>query len=83
MAGWSSNSKYSFLGGLRASAQVISYEVCMGMSLIGVILMSGSMNLTEIVKAQQQHWYGMFIIPQFLLLCVHRCRLCRDQQNSF
>jgi NADH-quinone oxidoreductase subunit H len=66
MAGWSSNSKYSFLGGLRASAQVISYEVCMGISLIGVILMAGSMNLTEIVKAQQQHWYGMFIIPQFL-----------------
>lgn len=66
MAGWSSNSKYSFLGGLRASAQVISYEVCMGMSLIGVILMAGSMNLTDIVKAQQQHWYGMFIIPQFL-----------------
>ncbi len=66
MAGWSSNSKYSFLGGLRASAQVISYEVCMGMSLIGVILMAGSMNLTEIVNAQQQHWYGMFIIPQFL-----------------
>ncbi len=66
MAGWSSNSAYSFLGGLRSSAQVISYEVCMGMSLIGVILMAGSMNLTEIVKAQQQHWYGMFCIPQFL-----------------
>ncbi|MGD0282088.1 MAG: NADH-quinone oxidoreductase subunit NuoH [Dissulfurispiraceae bacterium] len=66
MAGWSSNSKYSFLGGLRSTAQVISYEVCMGMSLIGVILLAGSMNLSEIVKAQQQHWYGMFLIPQFL-----------------
>ncbi len=66
MAGWSSNSKYSFLGGLRSTAQVISYEVCMGMSLIGVILLAGSMNLSEIVKAQQQHWYGMFVIPQFL-----------------
>ena len=66
MAGWASNSKYSFLGGLRSSAQVISYEVCMGMSLIGVILLAGSMNLTDIVKAQQQHWYGMYLIPQIL-----------------
>lgn len=64
MAGWSSNSKFSFLGGLRASAQVISYEVAMGMSLIGVMLLAGSLNLTEIVKAQQQHWYGMYLIPQ-------------------
>jgi NADH-quinone oxidoreductase subunit H len=66
LAGWSSNSKYSFLGGLRSSAQVISYEVAMGLSLAGVMLMAGSLNLTEIVHAQQGHWYGMFIIPQFL-----------------
>ncbi|MBI3592794.1 MAG: NADH-quinone oxidoreductase subunit NuoH, partial [Nitrospirae bacterium] len=66
LAGWSSNSKYSFLGGLRSSAQVISYEVSMGLSLVGVMLLSESMNLSEIVRAQQQYRHGMFIIPQFL-----------------
>ncbi|MCC6346750.1 MAG: NADH-quinone oxidoreductase subunit NuoH [Nitrospirales bacterium] len=64
MAGWASNSKYSFLGGLRSSAQVISYEVALGLSLVGVMLMAGSLNLSEIVSAQQQHWYGMFLFPQ-------------------
>ncbi len=66
LAGWASNSKYSFLGGLRSSAQVISYEVSMALSLVGVMLMSGSLNLTEIVRAQQQHWYGMYLFPQFV-----------------
>jgi NADH-quinone oxidoreductase subunit H len=66
MAGWSSNSKYSFLGGLRSSAQIISYEVAMGLSLVGVMILSGSLNPSEIIKAQQQYWHGMFLIPQFL-----------------
>jgi NADH-quinone oxidoreductase subunit H len=57
LAGWASNSKYSFLGGLRASAQVISYEIAMGMSLVGVMMRSGSANLSDIVNAQSGHWF--------------------------
>lgn len=66
MAGWSSNSKYSFLGSLRSSAQVVSYEIAMGLSLVGVMLMSSSLNLSDIVKGQQEYWHGMYLIPQFL-----------------
>jgi NADH-quinone oxidoreductase subunit H len=66
MSGWASNSKYSFLGGLRSSAQVISYEVAMGLSLVGVMIMAGSMNLTDIVKAQEAYPLKAFIFPQFL-----------------
>lgn len=66
MAGWSSNSTYSFLGGLRSSAQVVSYEVAIGLSLVGVMLQSGSLNLSEIVQAQQQLRSGMFLFPQFI-----------------
>ncbi len=63
LAGWSSNNKYSLLGGLRAAAQMLSYEVFMGLSLMGVVLMAGSFNLTTIVEAQQKVW---FIIPQIV-----------------
>src|SRR5690348_13611675 len=63
LAGWSSGNKYSLLGGLRASAQMISYEVFMGMSLMGVVLLSGSFDLTTIVEAQRHLW---FFVPQFL-----------------
>jgi NADH-quinone oxidoreductase subunit H len=63
LAGWSSNNKYALLGGLRAAAQMISYEVFMGLSLMGVVLLAGSFNLTDIVLAQRHVW---FVIPQFL-----------------
>jgi NADH-quinone oxidoreductase subunit H len=66
MAGWSSGSKYSFLGGLRSASQVISYEIAIGLSLVGVMIMSGSLNLTEIVKAQYNYPTGFYAIPQIL-----------------
>lgn len=63
LAGWASGNKYSLLGGLRAAAQMMSYEVFMGMSLMGVVLLAGSFNLTTIVEAQKKLW---FVVPQFL-----------------
>lgn len=63
LAGWASASKYSLLGGLRASAQMLSYEVFMGLSLMGVVMLTGSFNLREIVEAQRGLW---FVIPQFV-----------------
>jgi NADH-quinone oxidoreductase subunit H len=63
LAGWASNSKYALLGGLRASAQMLSYEVFMGLSLMGVVMLAGSFNLREIVEAQKERWY---VLPQFL-----------------
>lgn len=62
-AAWASNNKYALLGGMRTAAQMISYEVFMGLSLIGVIALSGTFNLREIVLAQQHLW---FVVPQFL-----------------
>lgn len=62
LAGWSSNNKYSLLGGLRAAAQMISYEVFMGLSVMGTVVLAGSFNLREIVEAQCDLW---FVVPQF------------------
>src|ERR1700751_2201559 len=62
LAGWASNNKYSLLGGIRASAQMLSYEVFMGLSLLGVVVLAGSFRLTDIVEAQRKLW---FVIPQF------------------
>lgn len=58
LAGWASNSKYSLLGGLRASAQMISYELSMGLSLIGMMLVMGSLNISDIVTQQNGYWFG-------------------------
>ena len=63
LGGWASGSKYSFLGAMRGAAQLISYEVAQGLSLVGVIMMAGSLSLTEIVDAQEGLWY---IVPQFV-----------------
>jgi NADH-quinone oxidoreductase subunit H len=63
LGGWASNNKYSLLGSIRASAQMLTYEVFMGLSLMGVVMMANSFNLREIVEAQQHGW---FILPQFV-----------------
>ncbi len=63
LAGWSSNSKYSLLGGLRASAQMVSYEISLGLSLVGVLILSGSFSLRDIVNAQSGHFWGF--IPRW------------------
>jgi NADH-quinone oxidoreductase subunit H len=63
LGGWASNNKYSLLGSIRASAQMLTYEVFMGLSLMGVVMMANSFNLREIVEAQQHGW---FILPQFI-----------------
>jgi NADH-quinone oxidoreductase subunit H len=65
LAGWSSNSKYSLLGGLRSSAQMISYELSYGMALVSVLLVGNSMSLTEVVNAQAGAWFG--VIPKWFL----------------
>ncbi len=67
LAGWASNSKYAILGGIRTTAQMISYEVLMGLSLMGVVMMAGTFNLREIVEAQRDGWY---FLPQILGLAV-------------
>src|SRR5690606_25995739 len=66
-AGWSSANKFALLGALRASAQTLSYEVFLGLSLMGSVAQAGSFNLRDIVEYQQQHLW--FIIPQFLGFC--------------
>lgn len=63
LGGWASNNKYALLGAMRGAAQMICYEVFMGMSLMGVVMMAGSFSLVDIVEAQQKMW---FVIPQFL-----------------
>lgn len=66
LAGWSSNSKYSLMGGLRSSAQMISYELAMGASVIGVVMLAGSLDLNSIIYAQIRSPFKWFIIPQFI-----------------
>ncbi|HEY1263773.1 MAG TPA: NADH-quinone oxidoreductase subunit NuoH [Terriglobales bacterium] len=75
LSGWSSNSKYSLLGGLRASAQMVSYEIALGLSLIGVLILSGSFSLQEIVKAQSGSYWHIIpkwnVIPQFIAFFIY------------
>ena len=70
IAGWASNSKYAFLGAIRSSAQMISYEVSIGLVIITVILCVGSLNLTDIVLAQKNHWFALPLFPMFIIFFI-------------
>ncbi|TRZ86568.1 MAG: NADH-quinone oxidoreductase subunit NuoH [Streptomycetaceae bacterium] len=70
LAGWSSGSTYPLLGGLRSSAQVISYEVAMGLSLVAVFIYSGSMSTSDIVAAQQKWWFAVVLFPSFVIYAI-------------
>jgi len=70
MAGWSSNNKYSFLGALRSSAQIISYEVSIGFVIVNVILCAGTFNLSEIVISQTKIWYFVPLFPMFVVFLI-------------
>lgn len=70
LGGWSSGSTYSLLGGLRSSAQMISYEVAMGLALVAVFLYAGSMSTSEIVAAQDNLWFGLILAPSFIIYAI-------------
>lgn len=70
MSGWASNSKYAFLGGIRAAAQMISYEVSIGLIIISVVLCAGSLNLTKIVAAQNTIWFFFPLFPAIIMFFV-------------
>lgn len=73
IAGWASNSKYAFYGGLRSAAQIISYEIAMGFCLVGVLIAANSMNMREIVLAQQGafwHWFWLPLFPLFVIFWI-------------
>jgi NADH-quinone oxidoreductase subunit H len=70
IAGWASNSKYAFLGALRSAAQMVSYEVSMGFVIVTVLMCVGSLNLTEVVRAQEKVWFFIPLFPMFIIFFI-------------
>ncbi|WP_145134056.1 NADH-quinone oxidoreductase subunit NuoH [Roseomonas gilardii] len=70
IAGWASNSKYAFLGALRSAAQMVSYEVSMGLIIVTVLMCVGSLNLTDIVRAQEHVWFAIPLFPMFIIFFI-------------
>ena len=71
IAGWASNSKYAFLGAMRSAAQIVAYEIAMGFALIGVLMVAGSLNLGDIVRAQSGGFFSWYLIPLLPLAVVY------------
>ena len=81
LAGWSSNNKYSLLGGVRSAAQMVSYELPLGLALISVVLVAGSLSLGDIVKAQSHVWFIVYQFPAFIIYFI--CAIAETNRAPF
>ncbi len=81
IAGWASNSRYAFLGAVRSAAQMISYEICIGFVILCVLLCAGSLNLSEIVLAQENMWFFIPLFPMFVVFFI--CTLAETNRHPF
>ena len=81
IAGWASNSRYAFLGAMRSAAQMISYELAIGFILVTVIILAGSLNLSDIVRAQQNLWFAIPLFPVFVMFII--CALAETNRAPF